>query len=1056
MRKSILILIVFAVSILFLIPSNLNASFAANSETVKYVVNNGGNPTAPNFQYTTGGVLTKGVSTTGGIAITADANTIIFPWVSSASGNTTNKWCVVPLCQGLSGYWPLDEATTGKCTGADVFDLTGNNITGTCTGSTLTPTFTTGKFGGALNFSANSKQNVTLGSTTLNNMPDMSLNFWVNMNALSSGSLSYLVTKQSGTGFARNFDFYLTSAGTPTFNFADGSANSATASGGSAISTGSWVCLGATRNGASAQVYMSGLASGSAASYSFTPTNVAHTLLFGFGGGDGNVNRYMNGKLDNIAIWNQTLTASEMSEYCSSTYPVLENNASSAGNTYTTNYYQQFLPTVKYTAITGSPTAPTLTFKNIGTSQTFSTTMSAQSLWMDNNSYTFSDNYAATTHRFSGNSNASKVTSNPSINDNVYEQYACSCSYSLTGGGSPTAPSFSATQWGSAYNPTLTTSPQTFWLDNSQTWTIGSSSSSSTSTERWNTNNATLSASVSAALTIDTKFYNQYTCTCSYSVIDGGSPTGPVLTGTQFGAAYAPNLSTSPTTLWYDNSQTWTLTSTSASSTSAQRWNTGNATLAATVSAPFTIDTKYYNQFPLTFSFSILYNSTDITAPTLTTTQFGSSYTPTLTASITIYWLDNGQSYAITNPLSGSTSNQRWITNPKISGTVSIAFTSALVYRNQFFQALSYSVSGISVSSGPPATGYLNGTSTVLILTTSPVSQWWDAQTISFGIPVCSNCQNNQWTTTPSSISGSSQITQIVAENYIGQIITNCAALGYPSQYQLDYSMPVQLTSYNTYVAPSGLICSNPYYIFGNYIQYDSAIANSLSSAVQTFGVGAQNTGITILPWTNTYVEIQTTTNPSVIPDFFFYNSSDASVQFLAGSTNVGVSFYNLGDFSTCSAPCGYYNPATGSMEVKGITGIQQNLVFFQPGSGGTTTQNGGGGGSGTSTTTAGTTSTSIISSTSSQSTISTTNPGNYNTFIGFLVILILIIAGIFLFTRKSSKKKGKDDKLSFFSGKDGEKPSFFGIIVTRRITWCAKRFCIRRSTIFADANFSQ
>ena len=87
-------------------------------------------------------------------------NSIVRPEVVSHTyiGNANMQLSAVPLTYGLAGYWPLSEQTSGACTGS-VYDLSGNNNTGTCVNS---PSYVSGPYGtNALNFTSSSPRRLS-------------------------------------------------------------------------------------------------------------------------------------------------------------------------------------------------------------------------------------------------------------------------------------------------------------------------------------------------------------------------------------------------------------------------------------------------------------------------------------------------------------------------------------------------------------------------------------------------------------------------------------------------------------------------------------------------------------------------------------------------------------------------------------------------------------------------------------------------------------------------------------------------------------------------------
>ena len=137
-----------------------------------------------------------------------------------------------------------------------------------------------------------------------------------------------------------------------------------------------------------------------------------------------------------------------------------------------------------------------------------------------------------------------------------YEQYGEAVRYSLLGGGSPVAPTFSYTSLGTAgVAYTMTTSPATLWLDYGSNWTVGPSLlTGSGTTERW-LSTSPLSGTATASGTVDPSYYHQYTESIAYGVAcDSGATCGPpTLTYYQFGSTKSSVLSTAAQSFWMDS-----------------------------------------------------------------------------------------------------------------------------------------------------------------------------------------------------------------------------------------------------------------------------------------------------------------------------------------------------------------------------------------------------------------------------------------------------------------------------------------------------------------------
>ncbi len=125
------------------------------------------------------------------------------------------------------------------------------------------------------------------------------------------------------------------------------------------------------------------------------------------------------------------------------------------------------------------------------------------------------------------------------------------------------------------------------------------------------------------------------------------------------------------TSAWVDYGTTVTFPASTALSGSSERWAMGTSYSTVSLTAggnPYS--QTYYNQYSFQLDYAVSGGGSP-TASTLTAKQFGSSYTPTLGTSLASYWLDNGQSWSVTNPLGGSGTNERWASRQTISGAVS-------------------------------------------------------------------------------------------------------------------------------------------------------------------------------------------------------------------------------------------------------------------------------------------------------------------------------------------------------------------------------------------------
>ena len=146
-----------------------------------------------------------------------------------------------------------------------------------------------------------------------------------------------------------------------------------------------------------------------------------------------------------------------------------------------------------------------------------------------------------------------------------------------------------------------------------------------------------------------------------------------------------------------------------------------SGTLSSTTAT--TVALTYYNQYSFGLDYAVSGSGSGFSAPTLTATQFGASYTPTLGTSSNTYWLDTGLSWSVTNPLTGSGSTEQWISSQTISGSVTSSSpttagtgTLTFTYQNQYKQT--------ATSSPATGSGYITVDS---VAQSTPYSAWWNS-----------------------------------------------------------------------------------------------------------------------------------------------------------------------------------------------------------------------------------------------------------------------------------------------------------------------------------------
>ena len=175
--------------------------------------------------------------------------------------------------------------------------------------------------------------------------------------------------------------------------------------------------------------------------------------------------------------------------------------------------------------------------------------------------------------------------------------------------------------------------------------------------------------------------------TLSYSVVGGGSGySPPILTYKLNGTLHTAPLGTTPTAYSVDPGSTWSVSLQLPGSSATERWQTAQAVNSASSSAG-TVTIRYYHQYLETVSYSVGGGGSGYSAPTLSGQQFGASVSFQVGTSTASYWLDSATVYSATNPLAGSSADERWFA-PDGQGSVTGSESIVIAYSHQFYLAV--------------------------------------------------------------------------------------------------------------------------------------------------------------------------------------------------------------------------------------------------------------------------------------------------------------------------------------------------------------------------------
>ena len=210
----------------------------------------------------------------------------------------------------LAAYWPMDELSSGSSP-VTRYDATGGS---TLYGFTYTPGtdgWTSGVFGGGLQFNG-STDYVDMGkSSAYTPSSALTVSEWVNWGAFTSSNGGYATVSNSGSasnGFAiyqntsapynKLLSFVYTSVG---------GLHSVTGS--TQLSTATWYHVALTYDGSNVRLYVNGVQDGSTAA---TGTITASTADLLFGSQYTSAGGKFTGTLDDVRIYNRALTSSEI------------------------------------------------------------------------------------------------------------------------------------------------------------------------------------------------------------------------------------------------------------------------------------------------------------------------------------------------------------------------------------------------------------------------------------------------------------------------------------------------------------------------------------------------------------------------------------------------------------------------------------------------------------------------------------------------------------------------------------------------------------------------
>ncbi len=252
----------------------------------------------------------------------------------------------------------------------------------------------------------------------------------------------------------------------------------------------------------------------------------------------------------------------------------------------------------------------------------------------------------------------------------------------------------------------------------------------------------------------------------------------PLASYYEFGSNQTARISDS--IVWADSGSSWTLTTSSISSTSTERWEplySSQGVIPDTLNNVTNLGAVYYHQYALFASYT--FHSTNLTqsipTPTIFIRELGADvgYSPGLNETAE-YWADANSSWQLSPGQQSTLPSQRWAINQPTLGSVDSSETLNFVFYFQFVETLAYTVIGGGIGFSAPAIGYSSFGAQQTVKGNSSV--WVDAVGyINYPLVLPGSTATERWSESGTSVVGGSSGT-IYIEAYQHQYFLSAEA----------------------------------------------------------------------------------------------------------------------------------------------------------------------------------------------------------------------------------------------------------------------------------------
>jgi len=234
-------------------------------------------------------------------------------------------------------------------------------------------------------------------------------------------------------------------------------------------------------------------------------------------------------------------------------------------------YYNQYQATVVFKVADGgsSYAAPVFGCSQLGVRSSFNVSSAPANVWVDSGcQFNFTNPLpgSGSSERWESSNTTGTISKVTSLDPIYYNQFVQALSYSVIGGGSPSAPRVNGTEFGRTTLVTISSSPSTVWLDSGSTLSISSVLPPSDNQERWAIN-ATLPIVVDSTASENLRYQHQFFVQVDNAATGGGT--------------------TSPASRWADSGSSITLSASPSSGWKFNAWNgTGSSSYSGNSNSP--------------------------------------------------------------------------------------------------------------------------------------------------------------------------------------------------------------------------------------------------------------------------------------------------------------------------------------------------------------------------------------------------------------------------------------------------------------------------------------